>query len=44
MMMMMMMVVVVVDGGIAFDFHVDKDYLYLVGSEEGDNEIGRAHV
>ena len=22
-------------GGTAFDFHVDKDYLYLVGSEEG---------
>jgi len=22
-------------GGTAFDFHIDKDYLYLVGSEEG---------
>jgi len=24
-----------VGGGTAFDFHVDKDYLYLVGSEDG---------
>jgi len=24
-----------VGGGTAFDFHVDKDHLYLVGSEEG---------
>ena len=35
MMMMVVVVMVVVGGGTAFDFHVDKDYLYLVGSEEG---------
>jgi len=31
---------VVVGGGTAFDFHVDKDYLYLVGSEDCDDYDG----
>ena len=35
MMMMMVVVVVVGGGGTAFDFHADKDYLYLVSSEAG---------
>jgi len=36
---MIMMVVVVVGGVTAFDFHADKvDYLYLVDSEECDND------